>query len=89
LNRNEIASGQFLILVDRETFVKKRLSLALVVLAAAAVLVAALAFKFGPQKLYAKLTHPRWVLELSAAMLIKMGEESQRNNISVGIDPTA
>ena len=67
---------------------KKRLSLALVVLAAAAVLVAALAFKFGPQKLYAKLTHPRWALELSAAMLIKMGEESQRANISVGIDPS-
>jgi hypothetical protein len=67
---------------------KNRLSLALLALAAAAVLVAALAFRFGPEKLHAKLTSPRWVLELSTAMLIKAAELSQRAQISIGIDST-
>jgi hypothetical protein len=68
--------------------VKKSRLVALVVLVTAAVLVAALALRFGPEKLYSKLTSPRWALELSTALLIKVAEESQRTKISVGIDPT-
>ena len=67
---------------------KKSRLVALVVLVTAAVLVAALALRFGPEKLCSKLTSPRLALELSTALLIKVAEESQRTKISVGIDPT-